>query len=166
MNPINYSPTVASNKNSQTTPKKKQSKLFSTVDDFDTQPIISTLRTEDPYYFSISNIVYGDYGKSIPKWKTKEFCAAAEEYALYGRLQIESDFKPTKSEMANFFPKYLNDDQNCGMNIHKKCEDNKSTGDPTSKNNEKDVDRVTSFENDPSILKIGSKVTPSCMGDR
>jgi hypothetical protein len=65
---------------------------------------ISTLRAKDPYYLSINSIIFGDHGKSLPKWKTKEFCAAAENFALFGRMHDEGGDGDSKLLVYNAKP--------------------------------------------------------------
>jgi hypothetical protein len=65
---------------------------------------LSTLRAKDPYYLSINSMIFGGYGQAIPKWKTKEFCAAAENFALFGRMHDERGDGDSKFQVTSTVP--------------------------------------------------------------
>lgn len=53
-------------------------------------------RMQDPYLREVNLAIYGDFGKTISKNNMKEFCRAAEEYALYGT--IVTDYSTNNSD--------------------------------------------------------------------
>lgn len=57
------------------------------------------LRNKDPYLREVHTAIYGTPWPGI---KDKEFCKAAEDYALAGVITMEDAFKPTKEELEEF----------------------------------------------------------------